>query len=67
MYDTLDSINLNPLLNDLVKDVSAYAIMQDVPVDNKQHTLTIRLDNGNTSVYTSRTLRVYKLVISELE
>jgi hypothetical protein len=64
-YEDLHCIQVKTTNNAFSKDDNSYTIFQEIPVDGKEHKLTLILRNGDT-LSTSSNLRVYKLVLSEI-
>jgi len=63
-YLNLNALETNPFKNLLSSDGKAYVIMQLIPYDEKQHTLTISFRNSNAT-FASKTLRLYNYVVSQ--
>ena len=64
-YEDLHCTQVKTTNNAFSKDDNSYTIFQEIPVDGKDHKLTLILRNGDT-LSTSSNLRVYKLVLSEI-
>lgn len=66
LSENLGAITTNPAQNQLSRDSKRYVILQDLVVDGKEHKLTVSLVNGSTTTYSTRNIRIYKNVISQL-
>jgi hypothetical protein len=66
LSENLGAITTNPAQNQLSRDSNRYVILQDLVVDGKEHKLTVSLVNGSTSIYSTRNIRIYKNIISQL-
>jgi hypothetical protein len=64
-YEDLHSVQTKTTNNPFSTDDNSYTILQEVPVDGKDHKLTLLLKNGN-SLSTTSNLRVYKLVLAQI-
>jgi hypothetical protein len=65
-YEDLHCVQTKTTNNPFSTDDNSYTILQEVPVDGKDHKLTVILRNGG-SLSTSSNLRVYKLVLAEIK
>ena len=65
-YEDLHCVQTKTTNNPFSTDDNSYTILQEVPVDGREHKLTVILRNGG-SLSTSSNLRVYKLVLAEIK
>jgi hypothetical protein len=65
-YEDLHCVQTKTTNNPFSTDDNSYTILQEVPVDGKEHKLTVILRNGG-ALSTSSNLRVYKLVLAEIK
>jgi len=64
-YEDLHCVQTKTTNNPFSTDDNSYTIFQEIPVDGRDHKLTVILRNGSV-LSTSSNLRVYKLVISQI-
>jgi hypothetical protein len=64
-YEDLHTVQVKSSNNPFSVDENSYTILQEIPVDGREHKLTLLLKNGG-SLSTSSNLRVYKLVLTQV-
>jgi hypothetical protein len=64
-YEDLHCVQTKTTNNPFSTDNNSYTILQEVPVDGREHKITILLKNGDT-LSTSSNLRLYKLVLAQI-
>lgn len=60
-YLPMQLANLNLEDSPMNTELNTYLLIDSIPVDGNQHKLTVRLTNGDDSVYSQRIMRVFKL------
>ena len=64
-YEDLHCVQTKTTNNPFSTNNNSYTILQEVPVDGREHKITILLKNGDT-LSTSSNLRLYKLVLAQI-